>query len=164
MKRYSLFALVVVLALVFVACGNDDPAENTDAGAEPTEAAEPEGSEVLITATEYEFDLADSYAAGATTFSLQNDGEEPHFIDIVELTDDAPSVDKLIKMGENAVGKFFVGQPNHIPVAKPGEMAKKSVDIDLVAGARYGYVCFVENKKGVPHAFIGMSGEFTVEG
>ena len=163
MRRLSLFAVVVLLALVFVACGDDEPTTNNDAGAEPTEAAEPEDSEVLITAVDYEFDLADSYAAGTTTFSLQNDGEEPHFIDIVEIKPDAPALDKLLKMPEKKVGRFFVGKPHHIPTAKPGKMAKKSIDIELESGARYAYVCFIENKKGVPHAFLGMAGEFTVE-
>jgi hypothetical protein len=163
MKRYLFVASLVVLALLFVGCGNDDPATESDAGAEPTEAAEPEGAEVLITAVDYKFDLEATYPAGPTTFSLQNDGDEPHFIDIVELTEDAPALEKLLKMGDNKVGKFFVGQPNHISVVKPGESAEEPVEIDLVAGARYGYVCFVENKKGVPHAFLGMAGEFTVE-
>src|SRR5688572_12241730 len=145
MKR--LFALLFVLALVFSGCGNDDP--TVDAGAPEDESSTPAdegGGEVLITAVEYEFDLADSYPAGATTFSLQNDGEEPHFIDIVELTEDAPPLDELLKMPEKKVGQFFVGQPNHIPVAKPGQAAKKSVEIDLVSGGRYAYVCFIEAK------------------
>lgn len=163
MKRCVLFASVVVLALFLGACGNDEPATDTDAGAEPTEAAEPESSEVLVTAVDYEFDLPATLAAGTTTFSMQNDGDEPHFIDIVPLAGDAPSVAKLLKMPQKKAESFFAGKPNHIPVAKPGEMAAKTVDIELESGQRYGYVCFVENKKGVPHAFLGMSGEFTVE-
>jgi hypothetical protein len=162
MKR--LLVLLCVLALAFVGCGDDEPTTDTGAPADESSAPTDEaGGEVLITAVEYEFDLAASYPAGTTTFSMQNDGEEPHFIDIVELTDDAPALDKLLKMGDEEVGEFFVGQPNHIPTAKPGAAAKKSVEIALVSGARYGYVCFIEAKDGTPHAFLGMAGEFTVE-
>ena len=162
MKR--LFVVLCVLALVFVGCGDDEPETDTGAPADESSAPAAEGGgDVLISAVEYEFNLADSYPAGATTFSLKNDGEEPHFIDIVQLTDDAPEVAELIKMGENKVGQYFVGQPNHIPTAKPGEAAKRSVEIELVSGARYGYVCFIEAKDGTPHAFLGMAGEFTVE-
>lgn len=161
MKRLSV--LLFVLALVFVACGGDEPTTDTGAPADESSApAEEGGAEVLITATDYEFDLAESYPAGPTTFSLQNDGDEPHFIEIVELTDDAPEVAKLLKMKDDEVGEFFVEQYG-IPTAKPGEAAKKSVEIDLVSGARYGYVCFVEAKDGTPHAFLGMAGEFTVD-
>lgn len=160
MKR--LLVLLCVLALVFVGCGDDEP--TIEAGA-PTESSAPAadgGGEVLITAVEYEFDLADSYPAGTTTFSLQNDGEEPHFIEIVELTEDAPALDELLKMKENEIGQYFVAQ-YPIPTAKPGEAAKKSVEIDLISGTRYAYVCFIEAKDGTPHAFLGMAGEFTVE-
>jgi hypothetical protein len=162
MKR--LLVLLCVLALAFVGCGDEEPATDTGAPADESSApAEDGGGEVVVTAVEYEFDLADSYPAGATTFSLQNDGEEPHFIDIVELTEDAPALDELLKMKEKEIGQYFVGQPNHIPVAKPGEAAKKSIEIDLTPGGRYAYVCFIEAKDGTPHAFLGMAGEFTVE-
>lgn len=165
MSKRSLFAAVAVLALVLGACGTDtptaDPDEGTGAAQSPTPDAE--GSIVVITATDYEFDLPETLPAGPTTFSLTNAGEEPHFIDIVELTDDAPPVDKLIKMSESKVGGFFVGQPNTLPTVKPGETGEKTVEIMLESGARYGYVCFIEAKDGTPHAFLGMSGEFTVE-
>lgn len=161
MKR--LVFLLFVLALVFVGCGEDEPTTDTSAPADESSApADEGGAEVLITAVDYEFDLADSYLAGPTTFSLQNDGDEPHFIEIVELTEDAPEVAKLLKMKESEIGQYFVDQYS-IPTAKPGETAKKTVEIDLVSGARYGYVCFVEAKDGTPHAFLGMAGEFTVD-
>lgn len=162
MKRF--LALLFVLALVFVGCGEEEPTTDTGAPADDSSApADEGGGEVLITAVEYEFDLADSYPAGTTTFSLHNDGEEPHFIDIVELTDDAPGLQELLKMKEKEIGQYFVGQPKHIPTAKPGKTAKKSLDIDLTSGTRYAYVCFIETKDGTPHAFLGMAGEFTVE-
>ena len=164
MKRVSIFAVVLVLGLFLVACGEDEP--TTDAGGETetetTQPSEPEASEILVTAVEYEFDLPDTLPAGTTTFTLQNDGEEPHFIEIVELTEDAPELEKLLKMGENEIGQYFVKQ-HKIPTAKPGETAKKTAEIDLVTGARYAYVCFIPTKDGTPHAFLGMTGEFTVE-
>lgn len=167
MKRHVFFAAVLVLGLMFVACGNDEPTPDTEPGAaeasETPESMDPGTGTVTITSTEYEFDLPDTLPTGATTFTLANAGEEPHFIDIVPLTDDAPSVDKLIKMPEKKVEQYFAGPPNHIPTVKPGDTGTKTVEIDLVAGERYGYVCFIEDKDGTPHAFLGMAGEFVVQ-
>lgn len=173
MKRSALIAMLMVLGLFFAACGEEAADTGTDAGAQDQaedtsdDAAahnETEGGEVLITAVEYEFDLPDTLPAGPTVFTLKNDGKQPHFIDIVKLTDDAPGVDKLIKMPERKVGQYFEGQPNQIPVVKPGETGKKTLEIELESGARYGYVCFISDGKGKPpHAFLGMAGEFTVE-
>ena len=161
MRRSAVFAAVIVLGLMSVACGDDDPAA-TEPGAEQTSEAPAEtGGEVTITAVDYEFDLADSYAAGTTTFTLVNEGEEPHFIDIVPLVADAPPVEDLLKLPEKKVGEFFAGPPNHIKTVKPGETSEP-LEVELEPG-RYGYVCFIEAKDGTPHAFLGMSGEFTVE-
>lgn len=162
MKRCAL-SVVLVLGLLFVACGKDEPTAGPDTGAEePSQSPEAEGGTVLITATEYAFDLPGELPAGQTTFSLANAGEEKHFIQIVKLTDDAPPVADLIKMPDNQVGNYFEGQPNDIPTVKPGETSAKTIEIDLVAG-RYGYVCFIEAKDGTPHALLGMSGEFVVQ-
>lgn len=163
MKRQAVSAAFLALGLLFTACGGDDdePPVGTDTGADATETPMAEGGTVLITAIEYAFDLPEELPAGSTTFTLENAGEEKHFIDIAKLTDDAPPVSELIELPDRKVGRFFEGQPNHIPPVKPGETSKKPLEIDLEPG-RYGYVCFVEAKDGTPHAFLGMHGEFTV--
>ena len=161
MKRRAAFAAVIVLGLLFAGCGNDEPAATTEPGAEETTPGPAAGGEVLISAVEYEFDLADSYAAGTTTFTLVNNGKEPHFIDIIKLTDDAPSVPDLLELSEKKSEQYFGGPLNHIKTAKPGETSKP-LEVELEPG-RYGYVCFIEAKDGTPHAFLGMAGEFTVE-
>lgn len=161
MQRRAVFAVVIVLGLLFAGCGNDEPTATTEPGAAETTPAPAGGGEVIVSAVEYEFDLADTYAAGTTTFTLVNNGEEKHFIDIVKLTDDAPPVLELIELPDKKVGQYFEGQPNHIPTIKPGETSDP-MEVDLVPG-RYGYVCFFSTKGEPPHAFQGMAGEFTVE-
>ena len=161
MRNRAVLAAVIVLGLLFVGCGNDEPPATTESGAEATTPAPAAGGEVLISAVEYEFDLADSYAAGTTTFTLVNNGEEKHFIDIVKLTDDAPPVAELIELPDKKVGQYFEGQPNHIDPVKPGETSEP-MEVELEPG-RYGYVCFFGAKGEPPHAFLGMAGEFTVE-
>jgi hypothetical protein len=155
-----MLAAVAVLGLLFAGCGSDEPATNNEAGSTPSAPAEAEDGTVVVTATEYEFDLPDALPAGPTTFSLTNAGAEEHFIEIVPLTDDAPSVEELIELPEKKVEEFFAGPPSDLPVVKPGETGTKTIEIDIQPGARYGYVCFIEAKDGTPHAFLGMVGEF----
>ena len=161
MQRRAVFAAVLVLGLLFAACGNEEPTA-TPGAQETTEAPTTEDGTVEITAVEYAFNVPATLPAGSTTFTLTNSGEERHFIDIVQLTEDAPPVEELIKLPDRKVGKFFIGQPNHIRTVKPGETSKP-LEIELESGARYGYVCFFSKKGEQPHAFQGMFGEFTVE-
>lgn len=170
-----LLAALMALA-VLGACGgdggdakNDTPAEDVAADAEESPAedeespadTEAEAGTLEFLATEYAFSAPPTAAAGETSITLVNKGAEPHFIDLVPLTPDAPAVEKLIKMPENKVGEFFAGKPIHIKTVKPGETSEP-VDLELEPG-RYGYVCFFSKKGEKPHAFLGMFGELTVE-
>jgi uncharacterized cupredoxin-like copper-binding protein len=180
MKRSSLFVragallLALMLALFMVACGSDDNGDN-DPGAQPaeTEQTEPEetedapgaaGAQVAVTATEFEFTgIEETMPAGETTFSLVNDGKQPHEFLLFGLNEDAPPLDKLLKMSQKEAEKFFAGPPESA-FAKPGESMEEAFTVELASGSHYAYVCFVEDKKTKqPHAFLGMVGEFTVE-
>lgn len=170
MKRRAVFAAVLALGLLLVSCGDDEPTVEPVAGAtteapateeETPEAPATEGGTVEITAVDYAFNVPAELPAGPTTFILTNAGDEKHFMDIVQLIDDAPPVEELIKLPDNKVGKYFASGPNHIDTLKPGETSEP-LEIDLVSGARYGYVCFFSTKGEKPHAFMGMHGEFTV--
>ena len=159
-----LFVLLVGgLATSLVACGGGDEGDGgaaTEEEGSEDAGAEGEGTaETTIVATEYKFDLPATMPAGETTFTLANEGKEQHFIEIVELKEDAPPVDKLVKMRD--AQKFFVRQAGNTPPVKPGEESQP-FDVDLTPG-RYGYVCFIQAPNGKPHAFLGMAGEFTVE-
>ena len=166
--RVGLAALLAI-ALLGACGGGDSDTDATEPAAEETsvETEEtPEGDTaeegtLEFTATEYAFSVEDTVPAGMTSVVLNNVGEEPHFLDLVPVTDDAPPVEELITMPDKKVGKFFMGQPQHIKTVKPGEMSKPK-EIDLKPG-RYAYVCFYSEKGEEPHAFKGMVGELTVE-
>jgi plastocyanin len=74
MKRVPMLLAVVLLA----GCGSDD---GNDRAAGDTTGG---GGSVEITATEFEFDpsTVEVDAAGETTFTLVNDGEFPHALEI----------------------------------------------------------------------------------
>jgi hypothetical protein len=149
---------MIVGVLLLSACGND--AKDTPRAQPPASSAPAGPTQVTVTATEYSFDLPDELPAGPTSFTLTNAGKEKHFLEIVQLTDDALPLKELLKLQEDELAPYFVGQPNRIATVKPGETSEPK-NIDLVP-ARYAYVCFIEAKDGTPHAFLGMSGEFTV--
>lgn len=163
LARRMLLPLVAVLALGLVACGGGDETDDADtpAAGETTAGEEtPEASgEITVNATEYAFDLPETLPAGETTFTLNNVGEEKHFIEILELKADAPPVDELVKI--KRADKFFVRRVGGTKPIGPGEQAEPFTG-ELTPG-RYGYACFFATKKGPPHAFLGMAGEFTVE-
>ena len=162
MTRRGLFAVVMALGLLLVACGGEEPAPETDAGAEETEAPEMEGETVVVTATEYEFDMPDEFPAGPVSFSLVNEGKEPHFLDMFLLVEDAPPLKEFLKLPFKKAKEYFGGPLEHLDTVPPGETSPETLDVELTPG-RYVYVCFIETKDGTPHAFLGMAGEFQVQ-
>jgi hypothetical protein len=156
----TLLATLVAAAVLGACGGGADDGEGQDAGAESQKEEAASGT-LEFAATEYAFGVPETVTAGETKLTLKNSGDEPHMLDLVPLTDDAPEIEKLIKLPEKKVEKFFKGRPIHIKPVKPGETSKP-VDANLMPG-RYGYVCFFAEKGEKPHAFKGMFGELTVE-
>ncbi len=137
-SRWSVVALLAVIASIGVgACGGDDD-EDTAATTAPTgTAAEGGGGETVdVTATDFTFDPSDpTVKPGDVTFDLTNDGDTLHNIEI-----EGPS-------GEAEL-------PEDIG---PGE--KGSVTADLNEPGTYEFYCPVAN-----HKDLGMVGEVTVKG
>ena len=172
--RAGALLLALMLALMLVACGSDD--DGTDSGAQPDEttvetggdeATEAPGggeAQIAVTAKEFEFSgIPESMPAGETTFNFTNGGKQPHEFILVHLTEDAPSLDEMLKLSDKESEKFFAGPPEST-FAEPGKTEEEAFSVDLASGERYAYVCFVEDPKTKkPHAFLGMNGEFTVE-
>jgi uncharacterized cupredoxin-like copper-binding protein len=145
---------LLAIALLLVACAQDDP----------TLAPQPQGqpeaqtsADWVITAVEYEFLGAPVLLSGGEfTFTLENEGEEPHELYLTYITSDQ-SIEEIIELPEKQVNK--VTQAVDRVEAAPGESAEFTAA--LVPG-RFGYVCFVQAPDGTPHAFLGMAGELTV--
>ena len=162
-----LFAALMALSLLG-ACGGGDDEDATDPAAQETEetqetpAADDAAAGTLeFAGTEYAFSAPPTAAAGPTSIRLVNNGDEPHMLDLVPLAENAPSVEKLLKMPQKKAQGFFAGQPITIEPIKPGETSE-AVEAELQPG-RYGYVCFYSKKGEKPHALLGMFGELTVE-
>jgi hypothetical protein len=162
--RLLALLLVAGLTIGMAACGDDDP-DDTPAATEEEETEAPEDTEteeaadgagdVIVTAVDYGFDIPTELPAGPISISLVNEGEEKHFLSFVKLTDDAPDVPTLLDMKEKESEKFLEEDLGFIPTVKPGQEGKKTIEAELTPG-RYVSICFVPNKEGTPHAFLGM--------
>jgi hypothetical protein len=150
--------LPVALALILVACAQDDPTIGAQQEPQSDEQTAPSlKPQWAITATEYAFQGAPVLLSeGEYTFTLENAGEEPHELYLFFISGDQ-SLEELLELSEEEVSEFT--QAVDRAEAKPGGSAEFTAG--LVPG-RFGYVCFVSAPDGTPHAFLGMAGEFTV--
>jgi uncharacterized cupredoxin-like copper-binding protein len=152
--------IVLGLAVLLAACAQqqrpNQPAQQPD---QPAETSPPGPQEFTVTAVEYKFHgLPAELPAGEATILMENDGQEPHEMSLVRITTDA-TLEELLELPERQAMEQ-IEDAGHL-FARPGEDHRRTFTLEP---GRYGYVCFVSTKKsdGVPHAFQGMAGEFTV--
>jgi hypothetical protein len=118
---------------------------------------EDDAARVDVTGLDYEFRFDAPTEPGRTSFVLTNDGEEAHFLLVVKLAEGVAMQDAL----ESETGEGVEGQWETKVAAAGGD--EEAVTFDLEPG-NYGVVCFIPAADGTPHAFLGMSGEFTIAG
>ena len=172
-RRFAAVSMAACLALVGVACSDDDggdAAPTTEADATTTEGSD--GASTQITAVDYGFEgVPDSLPAGPHTFDFTNEGEEPHELVVFKIIDPTETMEELLALPEEE-GRTHVEEAGGT-FAPAGEDADEQVEIDLEAGGKYAFVCFIpvgttgeseeEAGDGPPHFMEGMVHEFTVE-
>ena len=172
--RKTLCLIAVGLLVFGVACGGGDdesePAANQeedaadDEGTEDHDAAEAEhGEPIEVAMTEFAFDAPETIPAGEVEVVAINIGEQEHEMGVIPLTDDAPPVEELLKLGDKELQKYaagpFTGTNGPIPAAD-----QKSFTLQGESGQTFAFACFVQDPKSKkPHALLGMYGSFTVE-
>ncbi|MDQ4100188.1 MAG: hypothetical protein M3121_06790, partial [Chloroflexota bacterium] len=126
--------------------------------ATPAAAAYPE---VVITATEYEFDVQPTIDGGWTTLTLDNQGMEEHQAFLLQPTGDA-TIDDVMAALETPEFSAFLEVANArggLPNVDPGQRA--SVVMNLAPG-EYVLVCAVPDENGTPHYMLGMHAQIEV--
>lgn len=121
--------------------------------------ADPDATRVAVTATDHTFEIPE-VSAGATAFTMTNEGDEPHFMYVVRLKEGA-SLDEALA-AEQAGGDpeaFIEEEVGESATVDPGGEAV--LNADLTPGT-YAMLCFVSTEDGTPHAALGMAQEFTV--
>jgi plastocyanin len=140
-KRLLVLTVLLSVGLIAVAagCGDDDDDSATSAATTGTTTADDTGGgETSVAMTEYEFDPNDLSAASGDTLTLDNEGELPHNLTIVE--------------GEPTGGGAEIAASDDIPGGESGTMT-----VDAEPGD-YGFLCTIPG-----HAEQGMTGTIKVE-
>jgi plastocyanin len=114
---------------------------------------------VDVVATDYAFQLgSDAIAPGRTSLVLTNNGQEAHYIQLFKLAEGA-TVEQV--MASQDGGDGLIEGSWDSGVAAPGGDDEEALTLDLEPGT-YGIACFIGGADGTPHAFMGMTSEFTV--
>ena len=166
MYRRLLGAAIAGVLLLGACGGGGGDTDTAQEGAEETPVTEevPSG-EISYFGTEFAFEGPDTIGAGETTFTLDNKGEQPHMLVMVELLDGKTLDDVntfLQEEGDGGPPPKWVKEVKVEAFAKPGKTAS-SKPVELTAG-NYALLCFVgdkETKKS--HAMLGMTKALTVE-
>jgi hypothetical protein len=110
-----------------------------------------------VTAKDFGYQTPDSVAAGSSTFTLTNEGAQPHEAGIIKLSPGV-TVDQVLAALTSATppsGPPPWSDVGGIAAVSPGTSATFSATLD--AGSSYAFICFVPDpKSGKAHAQLGM--------
>lgn len=132
------------------------------APANATPAEEPV-SNLTIELRDFAFGIPENISAGKVVVKFHNAGTQPHEAPLIQLQGNA-TIQEFIAAVESETPQgpppgMGVGGVN---IIAPGDYAYAVVD--LVAGANYGLLCFVEDPAShSPHVALGMTAQFTVD-
>lgn len=132
--------------------GGDDE-EEPDQDPSVTEV-DPAAAQVAVSAVEYDFEF-ETPAAGRTSFTMTNDGEETHVMLLAKLAEGA-TLDQALAAEDPGE---FTEEEFESDVAAPGQEAVLTAD--LTAGD-WAMVCYIPTADGTPHYEEGMAVPFTV--
>ncbi len=121
-------------------------------------AAEPR-ADMVVHMNEYGYELSSPITAGVHRLRVENDGAQPHELELVRLADGKTVVD-LEKWVDSQQGPP-PGEPlGGVATMAPGEDAYFSADF---TPGKYALICFVPDAgDGKPHFVHGMAKEITV--
>jgi hypothetical protein len=141
--------LLSIAALLFPACGTDEP-----------EAARPQPVEVR--AANYTFALPTTIEAGVAEITLKNAGPEPHQAQVLRLNEGV-TAKKIIDAAKTesadvAIAKLatWAGGPNAV------DAGESQVTTTNIPAGDFVFMCLVPDAKGRPHASLGMVKAFSV--
>jgi uncharacterized cupredoxin-like copper-binding protein len=141
-RRFAaLLAIGAAVAVPIAGCGgddNDNGGEENEATEAPTSggaAATGPGGTVDLSATDFKFTPSDpTVKSGDVTFTVSNDGQAPHSLEIEDVNGEDAEIEEDISPGDSG-----------------------TLEVNLKPGT-YEFYCPVDDHKG-----LGMTGEITVK-
>jgi len=122
-------------------------------------AAPAPASDVTVTAVDFAFAFSTPLTAGHHVIKFQNDGQQPHELELVKLAP-GKTLDDLAKWGQTFEGPLPGTSLGGAAPMSPGQVAY--IPLDLTPGD-YVALCFVlDPAKHMPHLAEGMVTSFTI--
>ncbi len=140
LKQVSTAILALSTILALVACG--------------TAAKAQQATRIIIKAHDYSFEGPTQIEAGPVSITLENEGQEPHHVQLVRLNDGVSpeQFQTALRQGAEATLPLmtWAGGPGVVDSGNSQEVA-----MELSAGT-YMLLCFVPVPDGIPHLAKGM--------
>lgn len=147
-RRPSRLAVAALMAVVLASC--------QAAGAERPDAPPPPPV-IELKMLEYRYEPGPGAAnipAGRVNFQLRNVGDQGHQPTLLVLPDDLPPIDEQLQ-GSTRRNVPTLAANSGVAPGVSGALA-----VDLKAGQRYAFVCFVKTSDDKDHSRLGMAWEF----
>ena len=161
MTRHVLAVTAAILFLAAVAC--DGASDEPDQASPPSSDTSTEIDNALeISMKDFEFTIEGEAHAGSLLVNFTNDGAQLHDAIIGKLDQGKTleDVEKLLRGGpEGPPPPWFDDAPHDMGIVSPGETA--GIVLEAEEGT-YVLLCFMTDRKGVPHVAHGMMQTFEV--
>jgi hypothetical protein len=118
-------------------------------------------SDNVVTAVDYSFEAEPLTAGEPVTF--RNEGEQPHHMIAVPITDEEATIDDVATFFEEEEGRPPVdfGSGQFTSVLEGGDEQVSAAELEQ---GRYALICFISDREGgPPHVEMGMLDEVEVE-
>lgn len=110
---------------------------------------------------EFAFVGTDQLQAGTQTVKAVNNGQQPHHMAMVTMAEGKTAEEVLAVLSGQAPPAGgpppFTGLPGLVATMAPGAEATRTLELE--AGNRYLFVCFIPDTDGTPHLAKGMTAE-----
>lgn len=140
LKQITTTILMLFVILALVACGGAAKAQ--------------QATKVIIKAHDYSFEAPTQIEAGLVSINLENEGQEPHHVQLARLNDGVSVEQFQIALQQNPEAALslvtWAGGPGVVDFG-----GSQEVTVELTAGT-YMLLCFVPSPDGVPHLAKGM--------
>jgi hypothetical protein len=140
---------LALLATVVVACGPARPAP---------------AREVIISASDYAFQVAHEMPAGPVIFKLENRGRVPHEMALGQLRAGITADSVLTRVAAGGDPDDLTDGIVGILITEPGTTSLGSLRADLVPGRTYMMICQFRDADSLPpHIALGMHASFVAQ-
>jgi len=125
----------------------------------------PESTEVLVTGSDYAFQLPDTLRPGSTKFRFANSGKVDHEMGLALLRPGVTLAHVMDVMKAGGSPDSLIDGVVGILIAKPGVTTLGSLATDLIPGRTYAFFCnFQDAPDKPPHSALGMVASRMVPG